>query len=142
MRTVEPLGEPGADPLGLPDMALMLTDALVVFDHLKHTVTVLVNADAGPTDAARARAAADDRRGPRRAATGRCRRSSAAGPPRAAPAFESNMPRAQLRRRWSSGSCDYIHAGDAFQVVPSQRWSARVPVEAFSIYRGLRAVNP
>jgi anthranilate synthase component 1 len=37
---------------------------------------------------------------------------------------------------------EYIHAGDAFQVVPSQRWSAAVPVEAFSIYRGLRAVNP
>ena len=37
---------------------------------------------------------------------------------------------------------EYIHAGDAFQVVPSQRWSAEVPVEAFSIYRGLRAVNP
>jgi anthranilate synthase component 1 len=36
----------------------------------------------------------------------------------------------------------YIHAGDAFQVVPSQRWSGAVPVEAFSIYRGLRAVNP
>ena len=37
---------------------------------------------------------------------------------------------------------EYIYAGDAFQVVPSQRWSAPVPVEAFSIYRGLRAVNP
>jgi anthranilate synthase component 1 len=37
---------------------------------------------------------------------------------------------------------EYIRAGDAFQVVPSQRWSAPVPVEAFSIYRGLRAVNP
>jgi anthranilate synthase component 1 len=37
---------------------------------------------------------------------------------------------------------DYVHAGDAFQVVPSQRWSAAVPVEAFSIYRGLRAINP
>ena len=36
----------------------------------------------------------------------------------------------------------YIYAGDAFQVVPSQRWSAEVPVEAFSIYRGLRTVNP
>jgi anthranilate synthase component 1 len=36
----------------------------------------------------------------------------------------------------------YIYAGDAFQVVPSQRWSAHTPVEAFSIYRGLRAVNP
>src|SRR5438132_1650842 len=37
---------------------------------------------------------------------------------------------------------EYIFAGDAFQVVPSQRWSAPVPVEAFSIYRGLRAINP
>ncbi len=37
---------------------------------------------------------------------------------------------------------DYVHAGDAFQVVPSQRFSAAVPVEAFSIYRGLRTVNP
>ena len=36
----------------------------------------------------------------------------------------------------------YIHAGDAFQVVPSQRWSAPVAIEAFSIYRGLRTVNP
>ena len=36
---------------------------------------------------------------------------------------------------------DYVHAGDAFQVVPSQRFSAAVPVEAFSIYRGLRTVN-
>src|SRR4029079_16672661 len=30
----------------------------------------------------------------------------------------------------------------AFQVVPSQRWSAAAEVEPFSIYRGLRAVNP
>src|SRR5271169_3020088 len=45
VRTVEPLGEPGPDPLGLPDMALMLSDALVAFDHLKHTVTILANAD-------------------------------------------------------------------------------------------------
>src|SRR5919199_1835443 len=37
---------------------------------------------------------------------------------------------------------DYIRAGDAYQVVPSQRWSADMPCEAFSLYRGLRAVNP
>ena len=37
---------------------------------------------------------------------------------------------------------EYVHAGDAFQVVPSQRFSAPTPVEAFSVYRGLRAVNP
>ncbi|HEY5262293.1 MAG TPA: hypothetical protein VIJ33_09285, partial [Solirubrobacteraceae bacterium] len=54
VRTVEPLGDPASgrdsdlrdwDPLGLPDMALMLTDELVVFDHLKHTITILANAD-------------------------------------------------------------------------------------------------
>src|SRR5262245_63086857 len=45
VRTVEPLGPPGPDPLGLPDMALMLTDLLVVFDHLKHTTTILANVD-------------------------------------------------------------------------------------------------
>ena len=34
VRTVEPLGEPNPDPVGLPDLALMLTDVLVAFDHL------------------------------------------------------------------------------------------------------------
>src|SRR5262249_55318731 len=43
VRTVEPLGPPNPDPLGVPDLALMLTDALVVFDHLKRTVTVIAN---------------------------------------------------------------------------------------------------
>jgi anthranilate synthase component 1 len=43
VRTVEPLGEPNPDTIGVPDLALMLTDALVVFDHLKRTITVLAN---------------------------------------------------------------------------------------------------
>src|SRR5213076_2771463 len=37
---------------------------------------------------------------------------------------------------------EYIYAGDAYQIVPSQRWSADSPVDAFSIYRGLRTINP
>ena len=37
---------------------------------------------------------------------------------------------------------EYVHAGDAFQVVPSQRWSAELDADAFSVYRGLRVVNP
>ena len=59
VRTVEPLGEPNPDPLGLPDMALMLSDALVAFDHLKHTITILANADLeAEPDPERARASA------------------------------------------------------------------------------------
>src|SRR2546422_11447005 len=57
------------------------------------------------------------------------------------PSFESNMSRERFEAMVAR-IVQYIHAGDAFQVVPSQRWSAAVPVEAFSIYRGLRAINP
>ena len=56
VRAVEPLGEPNPDVLGLPDMALMLSDMLVAFDHLKHTVTILANAYVDEPDSeARAR---------------------------------------------------------------------------------------
>ncbi|MEO7197580.1 MAG: chorismate-binding protein, partial [Solirubrobacterales bacterium] len=55
--------------------------------------------------------------------------------------WKSNLTREEFEGNVSK-IVDYIHAGDAFQVVPSQRFSAPCPVEAFSIYRGLRAVNP
>jgi anthranilate synthase component 1 len=64
-----------------------------------------------------------------------------AGTDRTMPQFESNMPRERFEAIVAR-IIEYIYAGDAYQVVPSQRWSAGVPVEAFSIYRGLRAVNP
>ncbi len=141
VRTVEPLGDPNPDVLGLPDMALMLTDALVVFDHLKHTVSVLSNAYVGEDDLERSYAEA--------CATIEHVRERLAGPvPQGQPheersqaKFESNMPREQFEGMVAR-IVEYVHAGDAFQVVPSQRWSAPIEVEAFSIYRGLRALNP
>jgi len=140
VRTVEPLGEPNPDVLGLPDLALMLSDVLVVFDHLKHTVSVLANVyaddDVEPAYAAAVEAIAEVRRrlaGPVPATPG--------APGRTMPAFESNMPR-EAFEGMVARIVEYVHAGDAFQVVPSQRWSAEAPVDAFSIYRGLRAVNP
>jgi anthranilate synthase component 1 len=143
VRTVEPLGEPNADVLGLPDMALMLTDLLVIFDHLKHTVTILANADldAEPdVELAYATAVATIAR-VRAQLAGPVPRPERAGGRREPPSFESNMPREQFEAMVAR-IVEYIYAGDAFQVVPSQRWSAPVPVEAFSIYRGLRTVNP
>jgi len=144
VRAVEPLGDPPPDPLGLPDMALMLSDALVVFDHLKHTVTILANADLqAEPDLERAYGEA--------VRTIEQARDALAGPlprgesvpagSRPAPEFHSNMPPERFEAMVAR-IVEYIYAGDAFQVVPSQRWSARVPIEAFSVYRGLRAVNP
>jgi anthranilate synthase component 1 len=136
VRTVEPLGEPNPDTIGLPDLALMFTDTLVVFDHLQRTIAVVAHPSDAP-EVAHAKIAevrailAGPLPSPQRAD----------GDPRARPEFQSNMTREQFERNVSK-IVDYIYAGDAFQVVPSQRWSAPVPVSAFSIYRGLRAVNP
>jgi anthranilate synthase component I len=138
VRAVEPLSEPNPDVLGLPDMALMLSDLLVAFDHLKHTVTILANAYVEEPDSeARARERIAEVR--ERLAGPLPRR--APHPERAEPVFEPNMPR-EAFEAMVARIIEYVHAGDAFQVVPSQRWSAPSPVEAFSIYRGLRAVNP
>jgi anthranilate synthase component 1 len=144
VRTVEPLGEPNPDPLGLPDLALMLTDALVVFDHLKHTISVLANVYAEGEEALeRAYEAAVGTIGEvRQRLAGPVPRPARPRDPAATlPEFVSNMPRERFEAMVTR-IVEYVHAGDAFQVVPSQRWSAPVPVDAFSIYRGLRAVNP
>jgi anthranilate synthase component I len=149
VRTVEPLGEPNPDPVGLPDMALMVSDVLVAFDHLRHEISILANVyaedgesfDAAYADAVAAIAEVRDRlRGPVPStdspATDPAERSREAGI-----RFQSNMTREAFEDNVRA-IIEYIRAGDAFQVVPSQRFSAPSPVEAFSIYRGLRTVNP
>jgi anthranilate synthase component I len=143
VRKVEPLAPPNPDPLGLPDMALMLSDLLVVFDHLKHTITIVANADMeDEPNVERAHAKAAKSIAEARAMLdGPVPHSPRAAGARALPRFKSNMPREQFEAMVAR-VVQYIFAGDAFQVVPSQRWSAAVPVGAFSIYRGLRAVNP
>jgi len=141
VRTVEPLEEPNPDPIGLPDMALMITDVLVAFDHQRHEVTLIANAfvEDGGVEEAYVRAV-------EAIAEVREKLREPVPPAEAATrvpdvAFESNMARERFEATVSR-IIEYVHAGDAFQVVPSQRFSARTPVEAFSIYRGLRTVNP
>jgi anthranilate synthase component 1 len=135
VRTVEPLSDPNPDPLGLPDMALMVCELMLVFDHAKHEVALIAFPFDGAGDASAlimsARMALE-RPVPRKAPTER-----SGGDVR----FESNLTREEFEANVAT-IIDYVHAGDAFQVVPSQRFSASVPVEAFSIYRGLRTVNP
>jgi anthranilate synthase component 1 len=139
-RSAEPtIGEPNLDETGMPELAVMVTDVLLAFDHLRHEVTILANVVA-ENDVERAyeeaaTAIADVRgrlRGPvPQAGAGR----------REPPEYTSNMGpdgyAAAVER-----AKEYIRAGDIYQVVPSQRWSADCPVDAFSIYRGLRAINP
>jgi anthranilate synthase component I len=141
VRSFEPtVGEPNPDDVGLPELALMVSDVLLAFDHLRHEVTVLANvfSEGGDVDARYEEAVA---------AIADVRERLAAPIPRAsagvrdAPAFASNIGSDGYAAAVEAAK-EYIRAGDIYQVVPSQRWSAEAPVEAFSIYRGLRTVNP
>src|SRR5215210_3276670 len=133
VRTVERLPDPNPDPLGLPDMALMVARLMLVFDHLRHEVSVVGFPFGEGIDPQALIASA---------------RAALRGPvpehfdeAREAPEFESNMSREDFEANVAR-IVEYVHAGDAFQVVPSQRFSAPAPAEAFSIYRGLRTINP
>jgi anthranilate synthase component I len=139
-RSAEPtIGEPNPDELDMPELAVMVTDVLLAFDHLRHEVTVLANVVAGDDlegaygDAAAAIAEVRERlSGPvPRARAGR----------REPPEYSSNLGAGGYADAVERAK-EYIRAGDIYQVVPSQRWSADCPVDAFSIYRGLRAINP
>ena len=143
VRTVEPLGEPNPDPLGVPDLALMLTDVLLAFDHLRRELTILANVYADDDDLDASYAAAAETIAQVRERLKGPVPQPAEPPPadRRAPTWRSNMPPERFEGMVER-IVEYIHAGDAYQVVPSQRWSAEIPVEAFSVYRGLRAVNP
>ncbi|MGZ5376388.1 MAG: anthranilate synthase component I, partial [Solirubrobacterales bacterium] len=97
VRTVETkLGEPNPDPVGLPDLALLITDVMLCFDHQRHELTVLANAfaeDEGGIEAAYA-AAAEKIAAVRERLRGPV--PDVAGASIEAPRFESNMKREQF----------------------------------------------
>lgn len=161
VRCVERLPNAPPDDLGLPDMAFLLTDVIVVFDHLLHTITLLTNifTEVEPDFEDAYESAV------RRLAEVKARLQVAVSPPKwifareragmAEPGqkgreLEGRGPTTTVRSNFDKEHFlstaervrEYIHAGDAFQVVLSQRFELPVEVTGFSIYRGLRAVNP
>ena len=151
VRSVEPLDAPNPDPLEIPDLALMVCELMLAFDHLRRELLIIGYAFCGNAEGvepayrraaeliAEARTALS-RPVPagRPVADAALRRRAAAG---AAELFESNLSREEFESNVAR-IIEYVRAGDVFQVVPSQRFSAPAPVDAFSVYRGLRAVNP
>ena len=143
VRAVERLPEPNPDVLGLPDMALMLSDVIVAFDHLRHTVTILANAyldDDTPVETAHARAV-EAIRAVRTRLAGPLPTTRAARPPRGTD-VRVQHDAASSSRPTSRGSSSTSTPATPTRWSRAQRWTAPTPVEPFSIYRGLRAVNP
>jgi len=140
VRYFERLPDSAERQLDVPDAAFMLPDTLVIFDHAKHQLIVLANAhNTGDPDAAYNDAV-------RRidqivVALGRPLPPIPALTEPLDEALVSNMPRERYEQMVRDAK-EYIAAGDAFQIVLSQRFSRRTSAPALTIYRALRALNP
>jgi anthranilate synthase component 1 len=142
IRTIERLPNRPPDDRGLPFCSLQLADTVMIFDHLRHRIRIVTNA-AVDDGVERAYRAARDRI---EEWLERLRRplpepaAAPGAPPRLA--VRSNMTREQYLaavRRCK----EYIYAGDAFQIVFSQRFAVETgALDPFAVYRALRMINP
>jgi anthranilate synthase component 1 len=142
VRQMERLAEAKPDPAGVPDAMMLRPAVMVVFDAVRDEIFVVTPLRPEPSIAFRA---AHDRaqkrlesviatlQGPLK--QGAHVASAALASPR------SNTPKERFFEMVERAK-NYIRAGDIFQVVLSQRFSAAFALPAFALYRALRRINP
>jgi anthranilate synthase component 1 len=143
-RHYEKIGPPPPDDRQLPDLQFGVYDEMVMFDHVRKLVHVVVHGhlDTHGADSAYGLACsriealaeklADVRPAPLR---------PLAPDPQTGVDYESNMTREEFEQAVERGK-KYIRAGDIFQVVLSQRLTAVTGAPPFDVYRALRVINP
>jgi anthranilate synthase component 1 len=145
VRQVERLPRTAPDPLGVPEAVLVRPRIVVVFDGVKQESLIVTPVRPRPGVAAK---------DAYEAARARLARAwgllDGPSPLRAPPADAAPGPAAPIRANMDQAAYEaavekaraYIKAGDIFQVVPSQRFSAPFAGAPLSLYRALRRTNP
>ncbi|HWM38679.1 MAG TPA: anthranilate synthase component I [Streptomyces sp.] len=147
VRRLEKVGDSDttADDLALPELTMLLASDLAVLDHRNGTVMLIANAinhndlDTGVDEAyadavVRLDAMAEDLARPAPA-------TPTVLPPSELPEFTARSGGATYQA-WVEDIKERIRAGEAFQVVPSQRFETPCAATALDVYRVLRATNP
>lgn len=145
-RRLERLPDSNPDDLGIPELGMMLVSDMAVLDHHTGEVWLVANAinfDGRPERAAQAYADAAQR----------VRRMAKALQHPAAPLvarYDDSAPTVDVHRQRTPAqfqaavatAIEAIRAGEAFQIVPSQRFELPCPADALDVYRVLRRRNP
>ncbi len=148
VRHIEELPSPPPDDLGLPDGLFLFTDVVLAIDNLKGRAMAIAAVEVEPgMDEGALRARYDAGVGRTEALIDEL--ASAEGPPPLTlgaepdvdPAFESSISR-EAYEAGVERIREYIRAGDAFQVVLSQRLGVALDATPFALYRALRTLNP
>ncbi|HEX3495846.1 MAG TPA: chorismate-binding protein, partial [Methylocella sp.] len=143
VRQMERLAEARPDPIGVPDALMLRPTVMVVFDAVRDEIIVVT--PLRPDRDTGFRAAYDHARNRLESVV-----ATLEGPTRVPhagnPALTTDQPRSNTPQtrffEMVERAKDYIRAGDIFQVVLSQRFSAPFPLPAFALYRALRRINP
>ncbi|CAN5633918.1 anthranilate synthase component I [soil metagenome] len=147
VRHIERLPDPPPDELGVPDALFIRTDVVLAIDNLFGRARLIAGVETAGADetelharylqaAVRIQQTLDDLRNGAPPETLELSSTASADPP-----FASSTTRAQFVENVRRVQ-EYIRAGDAFQVVLSQRLSIPFAAKPLDLYRALRALNP
>jgi len=140
VRFFEKLPDTNPDTLDLPDLYFMITDTILIFDHVNNLLKIVSNAHVG-----------DDADAAYRDAVRKIEEIGATlKRPLVVPETKPAAANAEVRSSFTKeGFCEavrkakeYICAGDIFQVVLSQRFERAVSASPINLYRALRCINP
>ncbi|HVL85628.1 MAG TPA: anthranilate synthase component I, partial [Pseudonocardia sp.] len=144
VRRLERLPELARDDLHLPELVMLLATDLAAVDHHEGTITLIANAINWDATDERVDEAYDDAL----ARLDRMTAELAAPAPSTVAVYAPVQPRFTRRRSPAEhhaaveAAKEQIRAGEAFQVVVSQRFEAPCEASALDVYRVLRATNP
>ncbi len=141
VRYFERLPDTSTSDLDLPEAAFMLPDTLVIFDHAKHQLIVMANAYNDTDNPQTAYQDAIRRIDQIVVALGKPLPSMPIAKEPLNESLVSNMPQEKFEANVRAAK-EYIAAGDAFQIVLSQRFTRRTVASPLAIYRAVRALNP
>ena len=147
VRLIERLPKRLSDDIGLYDAMLMFYHGLVAFDHVQHRLWILRNVFTEGPGSLRAKydEAVRGIKETRRLLEQPVAAESPKKPSKATWSgslkVNSNFRRPEYLEIVRKAK-QYIRAGDIFQVVLSQRFSAKTKANPFQVYRQLRALNP
>ena len=145
VRRMERLAPAKPDPIGVPETLLIRPTVMVVFDAARDEMAIVT--PVRPAPGVTAKAAHESALARLDAVVAALEApldhaaAAEADPMLKADEPVSNTTEAEYMAMVAKAK-DYIAAGDAFQIVLSQRFTSRFDLPAFSLYRALRRVNP
>ncbi|WP_454061992.1 anthranilate synthase component I [Candidatus Nitrospira salsa] len=144
VRSFEPIPEVPKDDTKLPKLAFLLTDTLVIFDNIAHTIKVVANAHITTHSKTALKRAYVEAKSRIDEMIDRLKKRASRPKPqdrRSPLRFRSNMSRDHFEKMVIRTK-EYIQAGDIVQGVISQRWQTTIKSDPLEIYRALRVINP